>query len=62
MSRWMTYHGWKAGLVVVLVTVLLGPTNPLVYLGLVVLSLLCFWWGLAVRMKRSFREGYGHQS
>lgn len=58
LSRWLTLNGWKAGLVLVVVGVILSPTNPVLYAILFVATMLCFWWGLAVRVRRSFLEGY----
>jgi hypothetical protein len=58
MSAWLTLHGWKLGLVLILVGVVFTPTNPVAYAVLSIATILCCWWGLAVRVRRSFLEGY----
>jgi hypothetical protein len=58
MSAWLTDHGWKLGLVLVVVGVFATPTNPVLYVLLALATIVCCWWGLAVRVRRSFLEGY----
>jgi hypothetical protein len=58
VSHWLAQHGWKPGLVLLAVSVFLSPSNPVIYAVCFVGALVCCWWGLAVRTKRGFVEGY----